>query len=61
MPDAITDSGEPRRLDFSVEVLCPCAWRTSLWIREVMRMRPLEGRTHPMRAGDHESVAQAIL
>jgi 2-hydroxychromene-2-carboxylate isomerase len=33
---------EPEHLDFYFDVLCPFAWRTSLWIREVMRDRPLE-------------------
>ena len=32
---------EPEALDFYFDVLCPWAWRTSLWMREVARQRPL--------------------
>ena len=30
------------KLDFYFDVLCPYAWRTSLWIREVAQQRPLD-------------------
>ena len=30
------------RLTFYFDPLCPWAWLTSLWIREVRRLRPLE-------------------
>ena len=31
----------PETLDFYFDVLCPWAWRTSLWMREVARQLPL--------------------
>ncbi len=33
----MTTPSEPEHLDFYFDVLCPFAWRTSLWMREVMR------------------------
>jgi predicted DsbA family dithiol-disulfide isomerase len=35
------DASEPSQLEFYFDVLCPFAWRTSLWIREVMQQRPV--------------------
>src|SRR5919202_2390254 len=32
---------EPTKVDFYFDVLCPFAWRTSLWIREVARQRAI--------------------
>src|SRR5438270_6722328 len=39
MKFALTDSIEPEHVDFYFDVLCPFAWRTSLWMREVARQR----------------------
>jgi predicted DsbA family dithiol-disulfide isomerase len=33
----VTTPSEPEHLDFYFDVLCPFAWRTSLWMREVIR------------------------
>lgn len=33
----MTTPAEPQHLDFYFDVLCPFAWRTSLWMREVIR------------------------
>jgi 2-hydroxychromene-2-carboxylate isomerase len=33
---------EPTRVDFYFDSLCPWAWRTSLWIRDVAAVRPIE-------------------
>ena len=41
MLDAITLLDEPRHVDFYFDVLCPFAWRTSLWMRDVRCMRSL--------------------
>ncbi|HEX6506637.1 MAG TPA: DsbA family protein [Chloroflexota bacterium] len=35
-------NGETTRLTFYFDPLCPWAWLTSLWIREVRRQRPVE-------------------
>lgn len=35
-------NGSPTRLQFYFDPLCPFAWLTSLWIREVRRYRPVE-------------------
>ncbi len=32
----------PARLNFHFDPLCPLAWRTALWIREVRAVRPVE-------------------
>ena len=37
----MTTSQKPQHLDCYFDVLCPFAWRTSLWLREVMRELPI--------------------
>jgi len=32
----------PAKIDFHFDPLCPLAWRTALWAREVRNVRPLE-------------------
>jgi 2-hydroxychromene-2-carboxylate isomerase len=34
-------SGETTEVEFYFDVVCPWAWRTSLWIREVAKVRPI--------------------
>src|SRR5947209_6897771 len=38
----MTSSDAPTRLTFYFDPLCPWAWLTSLWIRDVRRRRPIE-------------------
>lgn len=38
----MTNNAETTRLTFYFDPLCPWAWLTSLWIREVQRQRPLD-------------------
>jgi protein-disulfide isomerase-like protein with CxxC motif len=39
---------EPTRLDFWFDPLCPWAWITSRWVREVEKVRPVQARWHVM-------------
>lgn len=34
-------TGKTQEIDFYFDPVCPWAWRTSLWIREVAKVRPL--------------------
>lgn len=38
----IEDRKVPTRINFHFDPLCPLAWRTALWVREVRALRPVD-------------------
>jgi predicted DsbA family dithiol-disulfide isomerase len=40
----LKEAKEPVTINFHVDPLCPLAWRTALWAREVRKVRPVEVR-----------------
>src|SRR5947207_7115052 len=41
-PEPQTAATQTQKVDFYFDVSCPWAWRTSLWIREVEKVRPIQ-------------------
>jgi predicted DsbA family dithiol-disulfide isomerase len=39
---SIQEATTPVRIHFHFDPLCPLAWRTALWVREVRQARPLD-------------------
>lgn len=38
---AVRKTTDPASINFHFDPLCPLAWRTALWIREVRNVRPV--------------------
>src|SRR5207248_11294909 len=36
------ETSTPTSIDFHFDPLCPLAWRTALWVREVRKVRPVD-------------------
>ena len=43
---SIRETTQPVSLNFHFDPLCPLAWRTALWIREVRNIRPVDVHWH---------------
>jgi hypothetical protein len=41
---SMKEAKQPVSINFHFDPLCPLAWRTALWVREVRNVRPLDIR-----------------